>query len=735
MKGIAVFEALTDIRGEYILDAEVDARFLTTPVREREKSPSSFSRFMNSGLGVAIICALVAVSVMGGIIWAGLNAGYVPPGHSDAVTGEVYLTAGAQTVTPEAFFASSEESKGNQTSISCGSGFYGQFTVSPIPTLTGTDRLQLHMPDHYVLNAVLVYDPEDPTNARYTFESMEDLETLKPDTYYIALRITHTEGQNKYCYDYAFCLDIILPLMKKPYAWPVFDPPAKDFLGEATGNYPEGGSVANIALTAAYTRVKMPEGMAWYVMTARYAKGAGDGGPIFLLYDPQSDPTAPYVAADKQLQFIYPPVRTMLQLEDGRIITLHGERYVPNDCESLEITANVWMWSKVDPHTGETLETIQLCPVGEAWTYTFDLSDSLKASGDWQYAFAAYIYGLTGGNSPTLRVLLDNLFCETDDIQGDLARYEHFSEEETLTAGWDRLQRIMNGWLRPDLWMPPKELNLHFGDAALGTHWNYFFKPDGTMLYAHTSASTYISVYTGTYKIANGEITVNCPDVQLFLAGNLNGTHTFQLVTSAGGYPVLFIDDIWCAVSSLRAEVEYPSLCVYIPGILEILSRYNKTPEKYTVVDMDGDGAKEIVVQTSNPGYAFSEAYVFFVDPLDGKIVDHLSIQYSYLYEDGSFGYTFDRTGPSYGVDKLVFTGKDYQAKTLWRIYNDGAENAEYYIGEEKVTWEELQTYVKKIECGEVFWMDCFWTHIFEGQYKEETEDGKGAATVSPGGK
>ncbi len=71
MKGITVFETLTDIREDYIRDAELDACFLTASIHKKERDPSAFSRFMNSGWGVAIICALVAVSVMGGIIWAG----------------------------------------------------------------------------------------------------------------------------------------------------------------------------------------------------------------------------------------------------------------------------------------------------------------------------------------------------------------------------------------------------------------------------------------------------------------------------------------------------------------------------------------------------------------------------------------------------------------------------------------------------------------------------------------
>ncbi len=79
MKGITVFETFTDIREDYIRDAELDACFMAAPVRKRERGSSTFSRFMNSGWGVAIICALVAVSVTGGIIWAGFNAGNVTP--------------------------------------------------------------------------------------------------------------------------------------------------------------------------------------------------------------------------------------------------------------------------------------------------------------------------------------------------------------------------------------------------------------------------------------------------------------------------------------------------------------------------------------------------------------------------------------------------------------------------------------------------------------------------------
>ncbi len=727
MKGITVFETLTDIREDYIRDAELDACFLTAPVRKRERGPSVFSRFMNSGWGVAIICALVAVSVMGGIIWAGFHAGDVPPGHNDAITGEVYLTAGGQTVTPEAFFGYSEVHKGNQSAMSCGAGFYGEFTVSPIPTLTTLDGIQLHMPDNYTLDAIYVYDTESPLEVLDTFEHIENLDLLKPNTYYIVLRITHTEGKNKYGYDYAFCLTVMLPIMEKPYEWPTFNPSASVFLGDNTGTYPDGGSVANIPLTAAYTQVRMPEGMRWYVMTARYAKGAGDGGLIFLLYDPQNDPNTPYIAIDRQLQFIYPPVCTLLQLEDGRLITLHADDDLTTHRGYLEVTANQWMWSKVDPDTGEELEEIQLCPMGESWSYTFDLTNSLRASRDWQYAFATYIYGLTNGETPTLRVLLDNLFCETDEIKYDLAQYEHFSEEENLTTGWARLQRIMNGELRPDLWVQPESLDLSFCEFALGHRLHVKFHPDGHIWILIGQLDAIREIYKGTYVLREGQITIDCPVDANYFGFSLHGAHTFETSEES-----VKIGDL--TVQTKSNDSTCPA--VFLPLIMAYFDEYNASvpeyrqdqPEGYAVMDMGGDGTREVVVKLAwDQKTSYDRSVVFFIDYDAEKILDHAEISYNHLYVDGSFSYTVDRTGPSYGVDKLVATEMGYEARTLWRICNDGTENAEYFIGDRKVTKEELEAYTAEIKCEKVTWSACCWEVTeLETDFREETEDGKG---------
>ena len=78
-----IMEAMNGIGEHLIVEAAEKLGFLNGSAfivkAERRKGPSAFSRFMNSGWGVAAVCALVAVSVMGGIIWAGNQPGVNPP--------------------------------------------------------------------------------------------------------------------------------------------------------------------------------------------------------------------------------------------------------------------------------------------------------------------------------------------------------------------------------------------------------------------------------------------------------------------------------------------------------------------------------------------------------------------------------------------------------------------------------------------------------------------------------
>ena len=83
MKGQDLFEAMSYVRDDIIeesLDMYEDADIVAPPVRE-----SLLARFFQSNWGVAMICAVVSLSVLSGIIWAGHHD---PFGHGHGGTEE-----------------------------------------------------------------------------------------------------------------------------------------------------------------------------------------------------------------------------------------------------------------------------------------------------------------------------------------------------------------------------------------------------------------------------------------------------------------------------------------------------------------------------------------------------------------------------------------------------------------------------------------------------------------------
>ncbi len=84
MTGRDAFEAMSGISDKLIMEAGDRLGILKASVMKSKKvkAPNAFSRFVNSGWGVAAVCALVAIGVMGGIIWAGNQPGtHQPAGH------------------------------------------------------------------------------------------------------------------------------------------------------------------------------------------------------------------------------------------------------------------------------------------------------------------------------------------------------------------------------------------------------------------------------------------------------------------------------------------------------------------------------------------------------------------------------------------------------------------------------------------------------------------------------
>ncbi len=71
MTSLDLFEKFDGLNDLFIAEAEIPEAHKSAAVLPTPRQKGRFSQFMTSGWGVAIICALVAVSVMGGIIWAG----------------------------------------------------------------------------------------------------------------------------------------------------------------------------------------------------------------------------------------------------------------------------------------------------------------------------------------------------------------------------------------------------------------------------------------------------------------------------------------------------------------------------------------------------------------------------------------------------------------------------------------------------------------------------------------
>ncbi|MBE6586040.1 MAG: hypothetical protein E7645_05880 [Ruminococcaceae bacterium] len=97
MRREVILEAMEGIGEHLIIEAAEKLGFVRSATavvkNQKNKSSSAISRFINSGWGLAAVCTLVAVSVMGGILWAGQQPGvHLPHGatqESDTVAEDI----------------------------------------------------------------------------------------------------------------------------------------------------------------------------------------------------------------------------------------------------------------------------------------------------------------------------------------------------------------------------------------------------------------------------------------------------------------------------------------------------------------------------------------------------------------------------------------------------------------------------------------------------------------------
>ena len=94
MNGQLAFEAIGSLPDDLIAEAAGYLGFLqgsggrASAADGRRREPSVLSRFFESGWGVALICAVVSLSVLSGIIWAGQRPPSGGPGGTNAESTE-----------------------------------------------------------------------------------------------------------------------------------------------------------------------------------------------------------------------------------------------------------------------------------------------------------------------------------------------------------------------------------------------------------------------------------------------------------------------------------------------------------------------------------------------------------------------------------------------------------------------------------------------------------------------
>lgn len=93
MKDFMLLNAMGGIDADLVEESMV--LFDVDPSKKISKPQSAFSRFFNSGWGVAVICAFVGIGIIAGIVWAGRNAPDEPPfpfGESDEGSDNTVVT-------------------------------------------------------------------------------------------------------------------------------------------------------------------------------------------------------------------------------------------------------------------------------------------------------------------------------------------------------------------------------------------------------------------------------------------------------------------------------------------------------------------------------------------------------------------------------------------------------------------------------------------------------------------
>ena len=155
----------------------------------------------------------------------------------------------------------------------------------------------------------------------------------------------------------------------------------------------------------------------------------------------------------------------------------------------------------------------------------------------------------------------------------------------------------------------------------------------------------------------------------------------YKFECSVKGMP---FEDVWVPLTE-----EHVSLMDYVantPSGKKPLSEIEDI--KFAFVDMNNDTVDELVIDCG-------ELIVLRV-VYESIYLYSLSINQAYtLNTDGTFAWKNMSDTCEYGESRIKSWNVDgyHYTEELWKIINDGEPNAEYYIGSEQVTKEEMQKY------------------------------------------
>lgn len=122
MNGERAFFALTDMQDDLILEAAEKLSLMKPSQPHLRRKSSPLARFLTGGWGVALLCAVISVSVVCAIVWAGQNPPVTPP---DGTT-----TDDATQSSPE-----TESESETRLTLSCQDGHHVEsWTIEREPT-------------------------------------------------------------------------------------------------------------------------------------------------------------------------------------------------------------------------------------------------------------------------------------------------------------------------------------------------------------------------------------------------------------------------------------------------------------------------------------------------------------------------------------------------------------------------------------------------------------------------